>query len=345
MRPDVLLVQEFDYDDAGDSLASFARHYLEVPQSGSEPITYDFRFSAPVNTGVPSGLDLDRDGKVGGPGDALGFGFFPGQYGMAVYSRFPLAVARLRTFRNLLWSAMPDPALPTGWYSDQALATLRLSSKSHWDLPVELPGGGSLHLLVSHPTPPVFDGPEDRNGRRNHDEIRLWSDYLSPARSRWIVDDQGRRGGLAQRASFIVMGDQNADPRDGDSYQGAISQLLEHPRIDASVAPRSEGGVSAARRQRGANDRQTGDPRQDTADFADDGAAASGNLRADYLLPSKGLRICASGIYWPTPEEPGFALVNDDTAATSDHRLVWIDLAIRGPCPAGQVPTGAAPRP
>ena len=30
--------------------------------------------------------------------------------------------------------------------------------------------GKTVHFLTSHPTPPVFDGPEDRNGTRNGDE-------------------------------------------------------------------------------------------------------------------------------------------------------------------------------
>ncbi len=58
---------------------------------------------------------------------------------------------------------------------------LRLSSKSHWDIPLQI-GGAIVHVLTAHPTPPVFDGPEDRNGCRNHDEIRLWSDYIDPSR-------------------------------------------------------------------------------------------------------------------------------------------------------------------
>ena len=59
----------------------------------------------------------------------------------------------------------------------QEQAVLRLSCKIHWDVPVQI-GSETVHFLVSHPTPPAFDGPEDRNGRRNHDEIRFWADYI-----------------------------------------------------------------------------------------------------------------------------------------------------------------------
>jgi hypothetical protein len=335
VRPDVLLLNEFDYDARGESAGSFARHYLEAASedAASPPLRYPYRFTAPVNTGVPSGLDLDRDGRSGGPGDALGFGAFPGQYGMVVYSRFPIDRRAARTFRQLRWASMPDAVLPPGWYDAAALALQPLSSKSHWDLPLPLPGGRRLHLLASHPTPPVFDGPEDRNGRRNHDEIRFWADYLSGAEADWIVDDRGARGGLADGASFVVLGDLNADPVDGDSFASAIHPLLGHPRIDASTAPASAGAAAAAARQGGTNLQQHGDPRFDTADFGERGAGG-GNLRTDYLLPSRDLPVCQSGVYWPTPQDPEFAWVNDDTAASSDHRLVWIDVALDGRCGA-----------
>ncbi|MFO1457708.1 MAG: endonuclease/exonuclease/phosphatase family protein [Steroidobacteraceae bacterium] len=340
VRPDILLVNEFDHDAAGEGARGFARHYLEHrasdgPLAGLAPLRFAHWYSAPVNTGVPSGLDLDHDGRAGvGAGDALGFGAFPGQYGMVVYSRFPLRAPAVRSFQHLRWAAMPEAALPPGWYDAAALAIQPLSSKSHWDLPVQLPGGRVLHILASHPTPPVFDGPEDRNGRRNHDEIRFWADYLRPERSDWIVDDAGWRGGLESRAGFVILGDLNADPVDGGSYEGAVRQLLEHPRIDASFTPRSRGAVEAAARQAGPNLSQAGEAASDTADFGERGVGAGGNLRADYVLPSRDLAVCHGGVFWPTPADPEFALVNDDTAASSDHRLVWIDVAINGRCRA-----------
>jgi hypothetical protein len=340
VRPDLLLVNEFDHDPAGDTAGLFARHYLESgPAGGEPPLRLRWRFTAPVNTGLPSGADLDHDGRTGvGAGDALGFGAFPGQYGMVVYSRFPIDVTRARTFQHLRWDSLPGAAWPPGWYAPELRARLPLSSKSHWDLPVRVPGGRTLHLLASHPTPPVFDGPEDRNGRRNHDEIRFWAEYLAPAGAAWIVDDQGRRGGLGEGEPFIVLGDLNADPLDGGSYEGAVQQLLGHPRIDPSIVPTSAGGASAAARQRGANERHRGDPRTDTADFGDAGPGAGGNLRADYVLPSRGIATCNAGVFWPTPQEPEFELVSDDTAASSDHRLVWLDLALDGRCPTNESP-------
>jgi hypothetical protein len=335
VRPDVLLINEFDFDARGEAARLFQRNYLSVGHNGAAPIHYPFRFVAPSNTGIPSGFDLDNDGTVGGPNDAFGFGAYPGQFGMAVYSRFPILRRHVRTFQHFLWKDMPgallpdDPATPApaDWYSPEELAVFRLSSKSHWDLPV-LIGGRVVHTLVSHPTPPVFDGPEDRNGTRNFDEIRLWADYVVPRRSRYLYDDQGRRGGLARGASFVIMGDQNADPFDGDSIPGAAQQLLEHPRVNTSLTPSSPGGPEQAALQGGANLTHRGDPAFDTADFAD--VPGPGNLRVDYVLPSRDLRMLAARVFWPLSTDPLFRLVGVFPFPTSDHRLVWVDVRVGG---------------
>ena len=334
-RPDVLLINEFDFDSGGTAARLFQENYLSLPHNGAAPIEYPYRFVAPSNTGIASGFDLNNDDAVGGPDDAFGFGFFPGQFGMAVYSMHPILLDDLRTFQMFLWADMPgallpdDPATPepADWFSAEELAAVRLSSKSHWDLPIEI-DGRIVHLLASHPTPPVFDGPEDRNGRRNHDEIRFWADYVTPGKaSAYIYDDAGARGGLRPGARFVIAGDQNADPLDGDSVPGAAQLLLEHPRVNTSVTPASEGAVDAAERQGGANLTHRSDPAFDTADFAD---SAPGNLRADYVLPSRPLRFVDAAVFWPTADDPLFRLVGDFPFPSSDHRLVWIDVAVPG---------------
>ena len=174
----------------------------------------------------------------------------------------------------------------------------------------------TIHLLASHPTPPIFDHAEDRNGCRNHDEIRFWADYVKPDRSRYIYDDNRKRGGLPAGAHFVIAGDLNADPDDGASRNGAISQLLDNASI-ADVFPRSAGGVEQAHVQRGENSNHVGDPGLDTADFSD---GDPGNLRLDYVLPATTLTAVDAGVYWPRSDEDGA-----DLATASDHRLVWVE--------------------
>jgi len=333
-RPDVVLINEFDFDGGGVAAQGFLENYLKVAHGDAAPIDYPYRYVAPSNTGIPSGFDFDNSGSVGGPGDAFGFGFFPGQYGMAVYSMYPIDEAAIRTFQLFLWKDMPgamlpdDPGTPepADWYSPEELEVFRLSSKSHWDVPVMI-GDKTVHFLVSHPTPPVFDGPEDRNGTRNFDEIRFWADYIIPSRSGYIYDDNGMSGGLPPAAMFVIAGDQNADPYDGDSTPGAAQQLLDHPLVNTKVTPDSEGGPEQAALQGGANTTHLSDPAFDTADFSD---FAPGNLRADYVLPRKNLLILDAAVFWPLSSDPLFPLVGTWPFPSSDHRLVWIDVRVPG---------------
>jgi Endonuclease/Exonuclease/phosphatase family len=272
----------------------------------------------------------------GAPGygdDSYGFGAFPGQFGIVVYSKYPILADQARTFQLFKWKDMPGNLIPTPFYSPDEVDILRLSSKSHWDLPI-LIGKKTVHFLVSHPTPPVFDGPEDRNGRRNFDEIRFWADYISPGKSGYIYDDEGRQGGLKPGALFVIAGDQNSDPLDGDSIPGAAQQLLEHPLVNTKLTPESAGAVEAATLQGGANMTHRSDPRFDTADFAD---TTPGNLHADYVLPRKNLQPVGAGVFWPVQADPLFRLTGVFDFAqwgpvggfpTSDHRSVWIDVTV-----------------
>ena len=319
MRPDVVLLNEFDYDEAERAAELFQRRYLEVPHAGLAPLHYRYRYTAAVNTGVPSGLDLDNDGHNDSPNDAWGYGTHAGQYGMLVLSRYPIDSAQVRSFQLFLWKDLPNarrPMNPDGspFHSDAVWEQLRLSSKSHWDIPLQTPLG-IIHMLVSHPTPPVFDGPERRNRARNADELSLWLAYLSDAdNSAWLCDDAGVCGGLPAEARFVLAGDLNADPNDGDGDHAIITALLDDPRIDASFTPRSEGAIEASGRY---GFIRSGDVASHTGDFG----PHTGTLRIDYLLPSKGFGIHNGGVFWPREGEPGHEWID-----ASDHHLVWLDL-------------------
>lgn len=325
VRPDILILCEFDYDSASESLGLFQRNYLGISQNGQDTINYPYRKSFSSNTGVPAGLDLDKDGSSDGPGDNFGYGQFQGQYAFAVLSKWPLLSHRARNFQNFLWKDMPNSGVPTDtlgepYYSEEIMSSFRLSSKNHVDLPVVI-RDTTVHLLISHPTPPVFDGPEDRNGRRNFDEIRLWADYISGGnQAAYLYDDHGTAGGLENEA-FVLFGDLNADPYDGDSLEGAVDQLLDHPKIHRGVArgdlrPQSSGSKENATNNPRPMGDESGLKEFDTSWWG---------LRVDYVLPSAGLDVTGSGVFWPTSVDPLYYLVKD--MASSDHLLVYVDLA------------------
>lgn len=347
VQPDILLLNELDYSSQVDNAGLFHDQYLSSPQKdslGGDAWKMPYRFSAPVNTGVPSQLDLNRNGRTDDPEDAWGFGRFPGQYGMAVFSRFEIDQSSSRTFQNLLWSDLPGALQPTlpetgqGYYAAEVWRQLRLPSKSLWDVVVQSPGG-DLHILASHPTPPVFDGPEDRNGCRNHDEIRLLLEYIqstpmptaSGSREEFWLDDAGRSGSLPPDAAFVILGDLNCDPHDGDSRREALLKLLAHRRVQSHPVPASPGAEQAARQQAGKNSTHHGDASHDTGDFND---GSVGNLRVDYVLPSTGLTVVHSGVVWPdlysqhSKMPPALLDTLKKLDAASDHHLVWVDVQL-----------------
>ncbi len=303
VRPDILLLNEVDYldDDPLRAARLFLERYLAV---GGASITYPYQYAAPTNTGILSGLDLDRNGVTADSAllgdraygdDSWGFGVYPGQYGMAILSRYPIDTAAVRTFRLFRWQQLPRHHMPVEFWPDSVATEVRLSSKSHWDVPV-LIGSDTLHLLASHPTPPVFDGPEDRNGRRNFDEIGFWKHYLDNDSA--LVDDRGQHGGLAVGNRFVILGDLNADPERGDStYDGvpAMAQLLGHPLVQEPV------------QHRGVN----------TASFL-------GGTRVDFTLVHKDLEVRDAGVFNPDSSLDAHGAALARTA--SDHRMAWVDL-------------------
>ncbi len=318
VRPDILLINEIDYDAGGETAKLLSDKFFAVAQGNRQPIEYPYVFAASSNTGVDSELDLNNNDRDGEPNDCWGFGVYPGQYSMAVYSRFPIHQENIRTFQHYFWKDLPGALRPINlakkqpYYDDQTWNVLRLSSKNHIDIPVSM-RDSRLHVLASHPTPPVFDGDEDRNGCRNHDEIRFWVDYLAGPSSTYLVDDEGNRGGIEPQELFVIMGDLNADPADGDGRQDAIRSLLGHPRLQDPM-PDSEGGLEASK----TNGDQRGDPKHDTASFG-----RNGNMRIDYILPSRKLKLKDAGVFWPVGDDEDRELIS-----ASDHRMVWIEFEI-----------------
>lgn len=288
IAPDILLLTDVDYDRDGVALRALA-----------DRLGFDHSFALLPNSGMATGLDLDGNGRVGEARDAQGFGMFSGDSGMGLLSRWPIDASGVRDLSDLLWRDVPGATLPKGLpWSDDIAAIQRLSTTGHWIVPVLAPGG-PIDIMAFSATPPVFDGPEDRNGLRNRDELRLWTQVLD-----------GAFGPVPR--DFIIAGNANLDPADGDGLRDAIRAFLADPRL-TDPQPRSAGGLAAADRD------QTGDPALDTADWPD---GAPGNLRVDYVLPAADWSVTASGVHWPPPDDTGAALAE----AAGPHRLVWVDL-------------------
>jgi hypothetical protein len=289
LNADVILLTAVDFDRGGVALGLLADRLAALG------LDYPHRFAFRPNTGLQTGFDIDGNGRLGDPRDAQGFGLFSGQGGMAILSRLPIDEGGARDFSGFLWRDLPG-----GQGQDPpALAEVqRLATTGFWDVPVVTPQG-PLHLLAWHATPPVFDGPEDRNGRRNHDEAAFWQLFLD-----------GALPMPPPTAPFVLLGDGNLDPADGDGLREGIGALLAYPGLQDP-------------KPRGKTDRtdpgQRGDPALDTVIYDD-----LGGLRLDYVLPSADLQVTGSGVLWPGADDPLAATLT----AASHHFPVWVDITL-----------------
>lgn len=293
---DILLLLDFDYDH---DLVALTALRDTLSDAG---MTYPHVFALPPNTGRATGFDLDGDGRLGGPRDAQGYGRFSGQGGMAILARYPIRTEGVQDHSTFLWRDLPD-ALLTGPDNTPLLmpdesAMLRLSNTAHWVVPVSV-RDHELWLLAFHATPPVFDGVEGRNQRRNHDETRFWSLFLD-----------GLTGPPPSKR-FVIIGGSNMDIADSHGMPQAMRALLSDPRL---TDPRPRGGgwqePTAG---------QNGDPALDTARWP---APGPGNLRAEYILPSADLTVQDAQVYWPDKTDP----IAETVKQASRHNLVSVTL-------------------
>ncbi|WP_232825005.1 endonuclease/exonuclease/phosphatase family protein [Primorskyibacter marinus] len=279
-RPDILVLTDVDYDAGHAALAAFQAKLAVAGHA------MPHRFALRPNSGTATGLDLDGDRRLGGPRDAQGYGEFSGQGGMALLSRVPILDGAL-DLSTLLWRDVPNAQIHGAELSQEAAAIQRLSSVGHWAVPLDVTGG-PLWILMYHATTPVFDGPEDRNGRRNHDETALWLAWLDGLLS--IPPPKGR---------FALIGDANTDPAKGAGRKDALRRLLADRRFQDP---------------RPTHPSRQGDAAADTVDWPE---PDPGDMRVSYVLPPSDMQIIGSGVVWPPPET---------TAAPIPHKLVWIDV-------------------
>ncbi|PSW22255.1 endonuclease/exonuclease/phosphatase family protein [Photobacterium sanctipauli] len=355
-RPHVLMMAEFNNDGVGEDLTAlqgFQINYLSVPQSidgaggepNLEPIEYPFLESYATNTGLVSGYDLDNDGSDGtAPGDSWGFGNYHGQYAFALMSQYEIDTANTRTFQEFKWKDLEgaknptiticdgSEAIPDGmqcgdeWYSDEEWEVVRLSSKNHVDAPIIVPtesGEETVHLLMSHPTPPVFD--PGKNMQMNAAEVEFWQHYINGSDS--IYDDNGTSGGLGEEAKFVIMGDLNLERWSGDGITDVMEALHSDPLVNQSVANGALYPVSYGAAEHAVDESiEHPYPNRITSTFG---------LGVDYAMPSATLDVKATGVYWSASYEEGRKLFNDQDVGfgdgksiSSDHRMVWIEAQL-----------------
>ncbi|TKD26267.1 endonuclease/exonuclease/phosphatase family protein [Rhodobacter capsulatus] len=256
-QADVLLLTDLDWDYRSEALGA-----LQTRLAG-QGVDYPFAHAPQPNTGIDTGFDIDGNGHLSEPRDAQGYGQFTGQHGLALLSNRPILVDQARDFSAFPWRDLPGSQLPQAQLPPGAEGGQRLATTAFWDVPIRS-GAGALHLWAYAATPPVFDGPEDRNGRRNADETLFWRHYLN--------------GALPQKptAPFVILGLANLDPDRGEGQRAVMRQLLADPRLQD---PRPS-----------APDAPPTHPLA-TADFG----GSVGPLRLDYILPAAGLKVLAAG--------------------------------------------------
>ena len=269
---------------------------------------YQYKFALRPNAGVLKGLDIDGDGFTGDARDAMGYGRFLGDGGLALLPRFSVDGANVTDLTDLQWGDGPNAVLPqmngAAFPSDEVQVMLRVSPSGHWIVPINF-GAQSVMLLVYSATAPVFYGPEDFNGLRSCDKLRVWEAVLDGTLA-------------APPTNPIIIGNVNADPFDGQGIRSGIAGVLLRPDLQDPM-PMSLGARQAA------DLNQMGDLALDTADWSDDGP---GNLRVSYILPSRDLNVTGAGVFWPAQNDPLVALLGSDGFAAGPHRLVWVDIKI-----------------
>ncbi|WP_227428253.1 endonuclease/exonuclease/phosphatase family protein [Roseibaca sp. Y0-43] len=296
LSPDIMVLSGVDYDMQGHTLSALRDLVAEAG------VTFPHLFAPQPNAGFDSGLDLNRDGRAHGPDDAHGHGDYAGERALAVMSRHKLNLPKLRDFTGFLWRDLPD-ALLYGGMGPALAGHHRLSSVAHFELPVTLPGGRELALLIYQAGPPVFGDHPDRNRNRNHDETAFWTRLL-----------EGALPVPPPPASFVLIGGSNLDPFDGDGRNSAMRDLLAHPALQ-DPRPASPGGAAHA------DPNHNGPPHLDTVAWDTE----QGNLRVSYILPSAKLTVTGAGVLWPLADDPLDAVLAETGTL---HKPVWVDIAV-----------------
>ena len=218
---------------------------------------YHYFFTAPSNTGVPAGFDLNNNGMVGGATThRIRRVSRPVRHGRVL--EVPDRPDAVRTFQPFLGRTCPAHCCrPTrrleSWYSPDELAVFPLSSKSHWDVPIDVGRqdvSTSSSVIRPHPCsmePRTATAPatstRSASGRTTSSRARRGTSTTTRA-ARWSWS-RARRSSLPATRT----------PTRSTAIRcpGAIQQLLDHPRVNDRSLRAATGAVEATVLQGGAN--------------------------------------------------------------------------------------------
>ncbi|MFZ6006915.1 MAG: endonuclease/exonuclease/phosphatase family protein [Nitrospirota bacterium] len=279
-RPDVLSINEIEASQEAPRL--FLENFL---QKGDAPLYYPYHYIGPTNSGMSTGLPQ--------PFDLKGFGLFEGQYGIALFSRFPMLKDGIRSFEGFPWRSLPKDLSYLGERAGEVYEIFPLFSTNLLDVPLNI-DRRSVHAVLLHASIPVRGL---LNRERNGDQLNFLNEYIS---GRPLPDIEPFKA----VEPFVVIGDLNADPERGAGIREAIRRLLSNPALNGLVPPRPTflegGGVES--------------PPLDAEGFS---------LRLDYILPSHDFVVLEQGVFWPEDAD-WWKLAR----LASDHFFVYVDCLL-----------------
>lgn len=248
---------------------------------------------------------------LGNPSFVLrGWGDWPGRFNSAILTKFPIAYDKIRVINEFAWDALPDNSIDKmkTEIGTSVPAGFPLFEKGILVVPVEIAPGQLLHMVMHHPVAPAF---EAINPYRHFDELhglKLFLDGTLPG-----VEP------LPVGARFVVIGDLNADPEDGDSLDGGIEPILGHPALNVFFP-----AGSGTKGTNGKYNTYLSGCGKDDGTTVDD-PTTKFQMQLDYILPSKTFGAAQVGeIFFPDfqSQKADFLLA----CQASDHRFLYVDV-------------------
>lgn len=241
-----------------------------------------------------------------------GWGEWEGRFATAVLSKYPILRDQVRVIADFEWENLPDNKIAQ-MHEENGMTLpphFPLFEKSLNIVPIDV-DGVTLYLVLLHPTasPASFD---PINPYRNFDELRALDLFL-----------RGELPGvepLPEGALFVVSGDLNADPNDGDGIEGAVDAVVNNPSLIKSY-PRGAG----SRGYYAQFNTFLGGCGNDDGETVSDPTTRF-QMQLDYQLPSVTLGApLRHEMFFPDyqTEREDFDLA----CYGSDHRFLWMDVA------------------